>query len=331
MEEAPWVPYGTRTELDLRLQRNRPRQGDLQPHLRARPDQLPVQVAVRAPASGGPWRQAGRRLRAQPGRAGLSRPLRPDRRLRPGGAAVGRRRRPHRAQRDPHPGEDQRRRRKARRRQPGRQADRPGLVRRRRQVLPRRRQPPRPRRDGATDVRRPHLALHRHRRGADHELPGHGLRAALRLLPRLDRHRDLAFDGRALGLPGAADRDRARPRPGDRRPAARADPPLRRLDLDPDPDHRRRLGPLHGAAAARRGADPAREGVRRGGGRPGRRLRCGSCSASCCPTSGSTIIVFFALSIANNMLLESALSFLGVGVQAPELLLGHDDRHRPAS
>jgi peptide/nickel transport system permease protein len=35
------------------------------------------------------------------------------------------------------------------------------------------------------------------------------------------------------------------------------------------------------------------------------------------PNLLSTIIVFFALNIANNMLLESALSFLGAGVQAP--------------
>jgi ABC-type dipeptide/oligopeptide/nickel transport systems, permease components len=35
------------------------------------------------------------------------------------------------------------------------------------------------------------------------------------------------------------------------------------------------------------------------------------------PNLWSTIIVFFALNIANNMLLESALSFLGVGVQPP--------------
>ena len=50
----------------------------------------------------------------------------------------------------------------------------------------------------------------------------------------------------------------------------RAAPPLGQLDLDPDPDHRLRLHPLHGAADPRRGARAAREGVRRGGGRPGR-------------------------------------------------------------
>jgi len=35
------------------------------------------------------------------------------------------------------------------------------------------------------------------------------------------------------------------------------------------------------------------------------------------PNLTSTIIVFFTLTLANNMLLEAALSFLGVGVQAP--------------
>jgi peptide/nickel transport system permease protein len=35
------------------------------------------------------------------------------------------------------------------------------------------------------------------------------------------------------------------------------------------------------------------------------------------PNLGSTIIVFFALNIANNMLFEAGLSFLGAGVQPP--------------
>ncbi len=40
------------------------------------------------------------------------------------------------------------------------------------------------------------------------------------------------------------------------------------------------------------------------------------------PNLSSTIIVFFTLNIANNMLLESGLSFLGVGVQAPNTSWG---------
>jgi peptide/nickel transport system permease protein len=40
------------------------------------------------------------------------------------------------------------------------------------------------------------------------------------------------------------------------------------------------------------------------------------------PNLASTIIVFFTLNIAANMLLESALSYLGVGVQAPDASWG---------
>ena len=40
------------------------------------------------------------------------------------------------------------------------------------------------------------------------------------------------------------------------------------------------------------------------------------------PNLASTLIVFFALGVANNMLLEATLSFLGVGVQAPNTSWG---------
>jgi peptide/nickel transport system permease protein len=40
------------------------------------------------------------------------------------------------------------------------------------------------------------------------------------------------------------------------------------------------------------------------------------------PNLSSTIIVFFTINVANNMLLESALSFLGVGVQPPNASWG---------
>jgi peptide/nickel transport system permease protein len=40
------------------------------------------------------------------------------------------------------------------------------------------------------------------------------------------------------------------------------------------------------------------------------------------PNIISTIIVFFTLNIANNMLLESALSFLGAGVRPPNASWG---------
>jgi peptide/nickel transport system permease protein len=40
------------------------------------------------------------------------------------------------------------------------------------------------------------------------------------------------------------------------------------------------------------------------------------------PNLASTLIVFFALGVANNMLLEATLSFLGVGVQPPNASWG---------
>ncbi len=59
-------------------------------------------------------------------------------------------------------------------------------------------------------------------------------------------------------------------RAGRRRAQARPARNLRRLDLDPDPRHQHLHRALHRAADPRRGARPAREGVRRGRGRPGR-------------------------------------------------------------
>ena len=86
----------------------------------------------------------------------------------------------------------------------------------RRQVLPRRR-PDRPRRDGAADVRRPHLDLHRHRSALITTAPRGRHRAAVRLLPRLDRRGDVSDHGRDLGLSGPAARHRAGHRAGSRR------------------------------------------------------------------------------------------------------------------
>ena len=43
------------------------------------------------------------------------------------------------------------------------------------------------------------------------------------------------------------------------------------------------------------------------------------------------MIVFFPLLVANAILLEAALSFLGAGVQAARSLLGDDDRRGRAS
>ena len=61
----------------------------------------------------------------------------------------------------------------------------------------------------------------------------------------------------------------------------------------------------------------ARARVRRRGARRRASGRCGSWSARSCPNLASTIIVFVPLIIANAILLEAGLSYLGAGVQAP--------------
>ena len=105
-----------------------------------------------------------------------------------------------------------------------------------------------------------------------------------------------------------------------------------REPLDPgarDLGHPRRV---HRAVAAR--ADPvaAREGVHRGVDLAGRGpLRV--MLAELLPNIASTILVFFTLIIANNILVEAALSFLGAGVQPPtprgDADRGGQDRIRP--
>ena len=105
----------------------------------------------------------------------------------------------------------------------------------------------------------------------------------------------------------------------------RPDQARRRLARDPDLDHRGRLRPLHGAADPRPGALAAREGVHRGGPGAGRRA-VRIMFSEILPNLASTIVVFFPLMVANAILLEAALSFLGAGVQPPEPVVGHDDR-----
>ena len=140
---------------------------------------------------------------------------------------------------------------------------------------------------------------------------------------------DAAIRGAArhhLGVPGDHPRRRARRGARAGRPQARADHDRGRLARDPDLRDRGRLRAVHGAADPRPGAVAAREGVRRGGARPGRRAAADHVHARSCRTSTSTILVFFPLLVANAILLEAALSFLGAGVQPPEPVLGHDDR-----
>ena len=46
------------------------------------------------------------------------------------------------------------------------------------------------------------------------------------------------------------------------------------------------------------------------------------------PNIASTVLVFFTLIIATNILTEAGLSFLGAGVQPPESVVGNPDRRR---
>ena len=293
MEQAPWAPYGNRDRLDLRLQRRSTSTSVIfNPTFGQRPDQLPVQVGRRRL----PDRQRGRRAQRR-ARALRARSLAPGL---PAAAAQPRRARLRSAssslivvfvlaaplwadhvahtgpEHDPHAGKVT-------------------VDGEKRDVVSLEGKPIGPLWFGAggkfflgADGRlgRDEMVrlmyggrtslLDRHRLGADHDAPGDRPRPARRLLPRLDRRRDLADARRDLVLPGASCS-------GSRSALAlavgglqdRPDRNLRRLDLDPDPDHRRRLHAVHGAADPRRGAGAARERVRRGRGRPGRRARCG--------------------------------------------------------
>ena len=96
----------------------------------------------------------------------------------------------------------------------------------------------------------------------------------------------------------------------------------RRFVMDPDPDHRFRLcalrvaRPIRGEILALREKEFIEAAVAQGKG-PLRIM-----FSELLPNILSTIIVFFTLSIANNMLLESALSFLGAGVRPPNASWG---------
>ena len=85
------------------------------------------------------------------------------------------------------------------------------------------------------------------------------------VLPRLRRRRALADDGPDLGLSGDPARDRTRHRAGSGWTRLRPVHRQRRIVIHPGDHHRRRLRPVHGEAAPGAGAEPAGEGVRRGG------------------------------------------------------------------
>ena len=78
-----------------------------------------------------------------------------------------------------------------------------------------------------------------------------------------------------------------------------------------------RVGPPRADRARERAHDPP---PRVRGRRPGARLRASaaSCSATCCPNTLAPILVIVSSQFATMVLLESGLSFLGMGVQPPQ-------------
>ena len=88
-----------------------------------------------------------------------------------------------------------------------------------------------------------------------------------------------------------------------------------------DRDHRRRLRPVRRAADPRRGAVAAPARVRRGGDRA-RRVDLAALWSDILRNVVTTVIVFFPLMVAIDMLTEAALSFLSIGVQPPDASWG---------
>ena len=152
--------------------------------------------------------------------------------------------------------------------------------------------------------------------------PGGDRRPAVRLLPRLDRLGAVPNDGRDLGVSRAAARHRAGHHPVRRRPQGRIRSqiagdsiwiPILIIGFVYVPYVAR---PIRGEILALREKEFIEAAVAQGKG-PLRIM-----FSELLPNILSTIIVFFTLNIANNMLLESALSFLGAGVRPPNASWG---------
>ena len=65
--------------------------------------------------------------------------------------------------------------------------------------------------------------------------------------------------------------------------------------------------------------------------RRGRRApaTCASSFATCCPTRMAPIYVAMAMGVGGAIVTEAALSFLGIGIQPPDVELGHHDLRLP--
>ena len=251
----------------------------------------------------GPYQLAWRRLQAQQGRAGLRRAVPGHRDHLPARARVRERHRAHRPQRAAC----------RHRAEPVRPADRADLAR---QVLPRRRQH-RSRRRGAPALRRAQLAPDRGRGDDHHDRPGHHPRHLRRVLPRPGRRADLAGVRADLGLPGVSAGDRARRRAGDQRPRPRASStsaatrfrsPAIIIGVIYIPYVGKAIRGQVLGLREREFVDAARQQ-----GLGHFRIM----FSEILPNVASTIIVFVPLIMANAILTEAGLSFLGAGVRPP--------------
>ncbi len=142
-------------------------------------------------------------------------------------------------------------------------------------------------------------------------------RPARRLLPRPRRQRDPLGDGRDLGLPGRPARRRPRHRPRTRRSASSGPItiegdslaiPILIIAVIYVPYLAR---PVRGQALALREREFVEAARAQGMGS----LRI--VFTEVLPNVASTLVVFLPLLVANAILLEASLSFLGAGVQAP--------------
>src|SRR5581483_2217085 len=226
--------------------------------------------------------------------------------------------RPARARHD-HRARQEARRRLARRchqrQAPGIRADRPAVVRRRREVRARRRRA-RPRHRGQAPLRRPQLAARRGRVVGDLRVLRRDPRLARRLLRRLDRLHHHALLRPLLRVPGAAlgiALGSALAINGFHHGPINIQSgniliPLLVISYVLIPYIGR---PLRGQVLSLREKEFVEASISQGASA----LRV--MFSELLPNIASSVLVFFTLIIANNIVLEAALSYLGAGVQDP--------------
>ena len=154
-------------------------------------------------------------------------------------------------------------------------------------------------------------------RDADHDAAGGRAGHACRLYARHLRRGALAPVRPRLGLPGRAARCGARRGAGRRRDRPRPVHFAQRLAAVAGVRDRDRLLSLRGQAACARRHCRCASASSSTPRACKASARCASCSSEILPNLASSIVVFVPLIIANAILLEAGLSYLGAGVQDP--------------